>query len=574
MRPAIPRRRKRGEVKESAVHTGGMAGRGGKQGGADADVAVVGAGFAGLYLAHRATTLGLTVVVLEAGESVGGTWYWNRYPGARCDVESIDYSYSFSEELQQEWRWTERYASQPEILRYLNHVADRFDLRRHIRLNTRVTAARFDEDALTWTLTTDTDETVTAAFCVMATGGLSVPNRPDLPGLDDFRGEWYHTARWPAGGVDLRGRRVAVVGTGSTGIQAIPMIAREADHLIVLQRTPNFSVPARNRPLSEAELAKVKATYARRRARGRIAPSGVPSDREPSPGRGVPPERRRQAYEAGWAEGGASPLLRAYSDMLVDEEVNASLADFVRDKIGEIVDDPATAAALTPYGYPLGAKRLCLDTDYFATYNRPNVELVDLRKTPIERITETGIQTGDTLYETDVIVFATGFDAISGAVTAIDVRGRADRSLRDYWRTGPRATLGLMAAGFPNLFLVNGPGSPAVLGNVLAFIEHHVEWIIDCIDSLRRDGIHTIESSEDSDERWAVQVDEIAAATLYPKAESWFAGANVPGKPRRFLPYAAGLHTYRARCDDSAARGYGADFVLDHALSKHAEKRP
>ncbi|WP_433503005.1 flavin-containing monooxygenase [Pseudonocardia halophobica] len=530
---------------------------------ADVDLAVVGAGFSGLYLAHRATQAGLSVRVLEAGSGVGGTWFWNRYPGARCDVESIDYSYSFSEELQQEWQWSERYASQPEILRYLEHVADRFDLRRHISLDTRVTAARFDESADTWTVTTERGEEITASFVVMATGGLSAPKRPDFPGLEDFRGDWYHTARWPDGGVDFTGKRVAVVGTGSTGIQAIPQIAAQAEHLVVLQRTPNFSVPARNRPLEAEEIAAVKADYAGRRARGRVAPSGVPSDTQPQPGAGTSLEERSAHYEAGWAKGGAPGLLRSYSDLLLDEEVNASLQDFVREKITEIVDDPQTAATLSPYGYPIGAKRLCVDTDYYATYNRPNVELVDVRKTPITGITEAGIRTGDTVHEVDVLVFAIGFDAISGAVREIDVRGRGGRSLSDAWSDGAEATLGLTVGGFPNLFLVNGPGSPAVLGNVVAFLEHHVEWITDCVEYLRRNGICTIESTPESDAAWARRVDEVAATTLYPKADSWFVGANIPGKPRRFLPYAGGLHTYRERCARAAEKGYAEDFVLD-----------
>ncbi|KAF0960881.1 flavin-containing monooxygenase [Rhodococcus sp. T7] len=523
------------------------------------DVVVVGAGFSGLYLAHRATRMGLRVRVLEAGADVGGTWYWNTYPGARCDVESIDYSYSFSEDLQQEWVWSERFAPQQEILAYINHVADRFDLRRHIEFNTRVTAARFTGSG--WELQTDTGDTVRATFCVMASGGLSAPKKPDFPGLDDFRGQWFHTARWPAEGVDFRGKRVAVVGTGSTGIQVIPKVAEDAENLIVLQRTPNYTVPARNRRLTGSELDDVKADYAGRRARARRAPSGVPPISMPGPGKDLTEEERTRVLEAGWQLGGAVALLRAFSDTMTDLDVNETVGRFVRSKIAEIVDDPETAAALSPTDYPFGAKRLCADTDYFATYNRSNVQLVDLRKAPLERITENGIRCGGVEHEVDVIIFAIGFDAISGAVSEIDIRGRDDRTLREHWREGPKAALGLQVAGFPNLFLVNGPGSPAVLGNVVAFAEQNVEWITTCIDYLRRHEITTIETTSDFEAEWAHHVDEVGAATLYVKAKSWYTGENVPGKPRRFLPYAGGLDRYRDRCDEIAANGY-EHFVL------------
>jgi cyclohexanone monooxygenase len=526
----------------------------------DVDVVVVGAGFAGLYLVHRARALGLTVQAIEAADGVGGTWYWNRYPGARCDVESIDYSYSFSSELEQEWVWSERYASQEEILAYLEHVADRFDLRRHIRFDTRVTAAHFDGDG--WLVSTDAGDTLRASFCVMASGGLSAPKKPDIEGVEDFAGQWFHTARWPEEGVDFAGKRVAVIGTGSTGIQLVPMVAKEAEHLFVLQRTPNYVVPAGNRPLGTDELDAVKAVYPDRRARGRRSASGVPSATVPRPGKDLGDAARREIYEEAWRLGGAPALLRGFSDVMTDPGVNEFVADFARGKIAEVVDDPDTAESLSQRDFPFGAKRLCLDTDYFPTFNQPHVELVDLQETPLERITEKGFVAGGVEHEIDILVLAIGFDAISGAVTEIDVRGRDGASLRDYWRDGPKATLGLAVAGFPNLFLVNGPGSPAVLGNVVAFAEQHVEWITDCVASLRARGVSTIESTRQTDEDWAGHVDEVGGQTLYVKAKSWYTGENVPGKPRRFLPYAGGLDRYRDRCDDEAARGY-EDFVLD-----------
>ncbi len=503
----------------------------------------------------------MRVRVFEAGSDVGGTWYWNRYPGARCDVESVDYSYSFSEELQQEWVWSERYAPQQEILAYINHVADRFDLRRHIEFNTRVVATRFIDGR--WELDTDKGESVRSTFCVMATGGLSAPKRPDFAGLDDFRGQWFHTARWPAEGVDFTGKRVAVIGTGSTGIQVIPKVAEEAEHLLVLQRTPNFTVPARNRRLSEDELRSIKSDYNTRRDQARRAPSGMPPSVVPEPGKNLTDEERIRVLERGWTVGGAPAMLRSFTDAMSDLEVNAAVGDFVRSKIAEIVDDPETAAALSPTDYPFGAKRLCADTDYFATYNRANVDLIDLRRSPLECITATGVRCGGVEHAVDIIVFAIGFDAISGAVAEIDIRGRDDQTLREYWKEGPKAALGLQVAGFPNFFLVNGPGSPAVLGNVVAFAEQHVEWITDCIDYVRRNDVATIESTDDFDEHWAQHVDEVAATTLYVKAKSWYTGDNIPGKPSRFLPYAAGLDQYRDKCDDIAADGY-QPFVLNN----------
>jgi cyclohexanone monooxygenase len=530
----------------------------------DVDVVVVGAGFSGLYLAHRATLMGLSVQVLEAGSGVGGTWFWNTYPGARCDVESIDYSYSFSDELQQEWVWSERYAAQDEILAYLNHVADRFDLRRHVRLNTRVASARFDGSG--WVVETEQGDTISATFCVMAAGGLSAPKKPDIEGIDDFAGQSFHTARWPKDGVEFAGKRVAVIGTGSTGVQLVPMVAREADHVFVLQRTPNYIVPAGNRPLGDGELDTVKASYPQRRQTGRRAASGVPAAEGQTllAGKDLSDAERREVYERMWRIGGAPAILRGFTDVMTDPDVNLFVADFAREKIAQTVRDPETAESLSQRDFPFGAKRLCLETDYFEAFNRPNVDLVDLRKKPLERVTPTGFVAGGAEYEVDVILLAIGFDAISGAVTEIDVRGRDGRSLKEYWADGTKAALGLQVSGFPNLFLVNGPGSPAVLGNVVAFAEQHVEWITDCLGYLRDHEVATIESTDEFDETWAEHVDELGNLTLYVRAKSWYTGENVPGKPRRFLPYAGGLDRYRDHCAAVAEKGYEG-FVLRKA---------
>src|SRR4051812_38923035 len=459
------------------------------------DVLVVGAGFAGLYALHRLRGLGLGVRVLEQGAGVGGTWYWNRYPGARCDIESLDYSYSFSEELEREWEWSERYPAQPEILRYLEHVADRFELRRDIELGTRVEAARYDGGR--WHIRTQNGATYSATYCVMAAGCLSTPHRPDIEGLDDFAGEWYHSARWPQDGVALAGKRVGLIGTGSTGIQLTPRLAEQAEHLYVFQRTANFSMPAHNRPLVGQRAAK--EAYRERRQRARESLSGVPGShpellRQES-ALAVQPAERRRAYEEGWASGGIGAVTLAFNDIITNAEANATAADFVRDKIREIVRDPGTAQALTPTTHPIGTKRICVDTDYYATYNRDDVTLVDVRRDPITRVTARGVQTESAEYELDVLVFATGFDTMTGAVLGIDVRGRDGVSLREKWSGGPRTYLGLATAGFPNLFLVTGPGSPSVLSNMVVSIEQHVEWIADSVAHLRAHGLDTIEAT-------------------------------------------------------------------------------
>ncbi|GAB4217286.1 MAG: NAD(P)/FAD-dependent oxidoreductase [Roseiflexaceae bacterium] len=533
-------------------------------GGASAafDAVVIGAGFSGLYTLYRLRSLGLSVRVYEAGDGVGGTWYWNRYPGARCDVPSFQYSFSFSPELDQEWEWSALYPTQPEVLRYLNHVADRFDLRRDIELSTRVTAAHYDAAANRWQISTDRGEQVTARYCITAVGCLSAPNQPDIPGLDSFAGGVYHTGLWPHEGVDFSGQRVGVVGTGSTGIQAIPMIAQQAEHLYVFQRTPNYSLPARNRILSAEEQAAIKARYRELREANRLSPVGMSFDlkRPPTPLLAVPAAEREQLFEELWEQGGLG-MLFGLTDVLVSLEANGYLADFVRRKIAEIVTDPQTAALLTPTGYPIGTKRIPIDSDYFETYNRPNVTLVDVRRAPIEAVTRNGLRTSAAEYQLDALVFATGFDALTGALARIDIRGRDGRLLKDKWADGPRSYLGLQSAGFPNLFTITGPGSPSVLSNMPVSIEQHADWIAECIQYLDMHGFSQIEPVVEAEDAWMAHVNAVAHQTLYPQANSWYLGANIPGKPRVFLPYAGGVGAYRQHCEQVAANGYEG-FVL------------
>jgi cyclohexanone monooxygenase len=521
----------------------------------DLDVVTVGAGLAGLYMLYRIREQGLRVQVLEAGDDIGGTWYWNRYPGARCDVESYDYSYSFSPELQQEWVWTERFPSQPEVLAYINHVADRFDLRRDIRFGTRVVSAVFDERTNRWTVETQDGDQLTARFCVMATGCLSIPKDPEFPGLGTFEGGLYQTARWPHDSPDFTGQRVACIGTGSSGIQCIPMLARQALRLHVFQRTPNFSVPAQNRPLDSETDRAMKLRYPEYRQAARASYAGVTI---PSTGLSVfavTPQEREQEYTARWQRGGVQ-FLGAFVDIRTDPAANDTAAEFIRDQIRQTVVDPVVAAKLLPNSYPVGTKRLCVDSNYFATYNRANVTLVDLREDPIEAITPCGIQTSETDYEFDSIVLATGFDAMTGALMKIDMRGRGGARLQDEWSEGPRMYLGLAVAQFPNLFTVTGPGSPSVLSNMVLAIEQHVDWIAECIGHLVDEGISTIEATATAQEEWAQHVSDVADLSLFPKTDSWYVGTNVPGKPRVLMPYLGGFDTYAKRCDEVAAGGY------------------
>jgi len=519
------------------------------------DVIVVGAGFAGLYLLYRLRKMGLSVIALEAGDDVGGTWYWNRYPGARCDVPSLQYSFSFSPELQQEWTWSEKYAAQPEILSYIQHVADRFDLRGMIRFETRVEAAHYDEAGNHWAVRTDRGDTYEGRYCIMATGSLSASRLPDIEGIETFEGRMLHTGRWPQEGVDFTGRKVGVIGTGSSAVQAIPQIAAQAENLTVFQRTPNFAVPARNRLLSDDEVADWKENYDAHRDRARQTRSAMLYEYGDKSALDVSEEERRTELERRWRNGGSN-FLYAYNDILRNEQSNALVADFIREKIADIVQDPDIVQKLTPRDYPVGSKRICVATDYYETYNRPNVYLADLRSEPIERVTAHSVVTSAGEYPIDDLVMATGFDAMTGALSAIDIRGAEGEVLKEKWAAGPRTYLGMMTAGFPNLFMVNGPGSPSVLSNMVMSVEQNVDWIMDCISALGAGPDALIEADRAAEDAWVDHVNEVAAPTLYGKAASWYMGANVPGKPRVFMPYVGGWSTYAAKTRDVAERGY------------------
>jgi cation diffusion facilitator CzcD-associated flavoprotein CzcO len=519
------------------------------------DVVIVGAGFAGLYMLHRVRQLGLSAEVLEAGDGVGGTWYWNRYPGARCDVESMQYSYQFSDELQQEWEWTERYAGQAEILRYLEHVADRFALRPHIRLQSRVTEAVFDESRTRWRIRTENGDEFQAPFLIMATGCLSAANTPEFNGAEEFAGSTYHTGRWPHNEVDFTGQRVGVIGTGSSAVQSIPVIAQQARELVVFQRTATYSVPAWNGPLDPADEREIKANYAAFRAANSQSISAI-GDRRPRTevlAMTVSPAERREVYEMRWSDGGL-PFLGAFVDLLIDPTANATAAEFVRGQIRTIVEDPRTAEILCP-DQVIGCKRMCVDTNYYATFNRPNVHLVDLREAPITKITTDGIQTAAAGYELDAIIYATGFDAMTGALMRIDIRGSGGLTLQDAWAAGPKTYLGLGVAGFPNLFTITGPGSPSVLTNMIVSIEQHVDWIADCLAHLRQHGFRSIEATREAQIEWVDHVNAIADFTLFPTCNSWYLGANVPGKTRVFMP-CLGFPPYAEKCAEVARAGY------------------
>ncbi|WP_433801854.1 flavin-containing monooxygenase [Actinomycetospora sp. CA-084318] len=519
------------------------------------DALVVGAGLAGLYMLHRLRGQGLDTVVVEAGDGVGGTWYWNRYPGARCDVESLEYSYSFSAELEQEWDWTEKYPTQPEILRYVEHVADRFGLRDGVRLSTTVTAAHYDDARGRWHVTTDAGDAYDTEQLIMATGCLSVAKTPEVPGAESFAGRTFHTGHWPHEPVDFTGRRVAVIGTGSSGIQTIPLIAEQAAELTVFQRTPNFSMPANNRPLDPEEQAARKRDYRAHREAARTSGFGVPVEPATQSALEVPDAERDAKYEAAWGRNLVG-LLSSYTDTIVDRAANDTAAEFVRRKIRGTVQDPEVAEALSPRDHPFGTKRPCLDTNYYATFNRDHVHLVDLRATPLAEITPRGVRTSERDYEVDDLVFATGFDAMTGALLRIDVVGRDGARLRDRWADGPTTNLGLQVSGFPNLWMITGPGSPSVLSNMMVSIEQHVDFVADCLVYAHGRGETVIESTPEAEQEWTEHVRVVGEATLYPQADSWYMGSNVPGKPRRFMAYIGGVGPYREHCDDLAARGY------------------
>ena len=532
------------------------------------DVVVVGAGFAGMYALHKFRSLGLRTRVLEAGNDVGGTWYWNRYPGARCDVPSVEYSFSFDKDLEQEWNWTEIMAAQPEILDYANHVADRFDLRKDIEFQTRVSSAVFEEANNRWTVTTQSGEAYNARFCIMATGCLSVPNTPKIDGQETFKGAVYHTGNWPEGGVDFNGKTVGIIGTGSSGIQSIPVIAEQAAHLTVFQRTPNYTMPAANAPLKAEFLQQAKENYPNIRAEQRASQVGIVGygfgfggAENVEPGeeilRTTEAERQRLVEEEGFL------AIRRYADVALDEDANELACEMYRGQVRRVINDPQTAEALMPRDYPMGCKRPVIDTNYYETFNRDNVSLVDLRQGAIEEVTEAGVRTAQEEFAFDVLVYATGFDAMTGALGKINIRGRHNQALTEYWEAGPRTYLGLQVAGFPNFFTITGPGSPSVLSNMLVSIEQHVDWISQCIADLDQKSLQTIEATAEAEDQWIAHVNDVAQGTMFTaqSCNSWYLGANIPGKPRIFMPYVGGVGVYREKCDEVARNGYEG-FVL------------
>jgi len=522
------------------------------------DVIIVGAGVAGVYAIHKLRALGLRARAYEKGSDVGGTWYWNRYPGCRCDVESLEYSFSFSPELDQDWHWPERYGNQGEILKYVQHVAERFDIRKDIEFNTRITAASFDTKTNRWSVTTDKGDTVTAPYIIMATGNLSTPRKPNIPGIDSFKGKTFHTGLWPHEGVDFTGMRVGVIGTGSSGVQSIPHIAQQARQLFVFQRTANFSLPAQNTPMDAEKEAKHKAEYPERRAGAVHTPFAIAGYPPPTQSAlDVPEDERNATYERKWQEGGSISFLYSYTDLLTNKEANDTASGFVRNKIRSIVKDQETAEALCPNDHPIGTKRLILDTNYYETYNRPNVKLVNIRKNPIAEVTEWGIKTADgQSFELDAIVFATGFDAMTGAMKEIEIEGTDGQSISEKWKDGPQTYLGVMVAGFPNMFMVTGPQSPGVKSQMIFSCQQHVDFIGDAIKHVQGRQMRRIEPSRMAEIAWVEHNNEVANSTLYPLANSWYTGANIPGKPRIFMPYVGGVQNYVAKCNEVVEKGY------------------
>jgi cyclohexanone monooxygenase len=535
--------------------------------GAVFDAVVVGAGFAGMYMLHRLRGLGFSARVFEAGGGVGGTWFWNRYPGARCDIESMQYSFSFSKELDQEWNWSEKYAPQPEILSYANHVADRFDLRQHIVFDTRVTSATFDEEAGCWLVETDRGDRVRAKFLIMAVGCLSAPNRPNFKGLEDFNGPIYHTGQWPHQGVDFTGLRVGVIGTGSSAIQSIPIIAQQAAALTVFQRTATWSVPAWNEKLTPEYLQATKADYPALRAKARARPTGFYFPFNTKPALEAKPEERDKQYEESWVRGGL-PFLGAYGDLLFEKAANDTIADFARRKIRDIVKDPVTADLLCPDNV-FGCKRLCVDTGYFETYNLPHVKLVDVSRTPIGRFTADGIEVNGVEYPLDAVVCATGFAAMTGSFDKIRITGRNGLTLSEKWRAGPRAYLGIASAGFPNLFMITGPGSPSVLASMIQAIEQHVDWLADCMGHMRDVGATSIEPILRDEDAWVEHVNDVSTVSLRSTCSSWYVGANIPGRPRVFMPYIGGFPVYVEKCNEVMNNGLDG-FILEGAQDSNA----
>jgi cyclohexanone monooxygenase len=523
-----------------------------------------------MYMLHRLRGLGFTARVYEAGGGVGGTWYWNRYPGARCDVESMQYSFSFSEELDQQWDWSEKYAPQPEILGYANHVADRFDLRQHIRFDTRVTAATFDETAKCWRVETDRGDHVAAKFCIMAVGCLSAANRPPFKGREEFRGPIYHTGEWPHEGVDFTGLRVGVIGTGSSAIQSIPIIAQQASALSVFQRTATYSVPAWNEKLTPEYRKTIKADYPALRAKARARPTGFYFPFNMKPALEATPAERERQYQEAWERGGL-PFLGAYGDLLFEKAANDTIAEFARRKIREIVKNPTTAELLCPDNV-FGCKRLCVDTGYFETYNLPHVKLVDVSKTPIERFTTDGIEVDGVEYPLDAIVCATGFAAMTGSYDRMRITGRDGVTLAEKWQAGPRAYLGVASTGFPNLFTITGPGSPSVLASMIQAIEQHVDWMADCMAHMRDIGAETVEPIQHYQDEWIEHVNEVSKVSLRSTCSSWYVGANIPGRPRVFMPYIGGFPIYVQKCNEVMTNGFEG-FVMEGTNARNEAPR-
>jgi cyclohexanone monooxygenase len=520
------------------------------------DVFVVGAGFAGIYALYKYRSLGMTVKGAESGTDVGGTWYWNRYPGARCDTESMQYSYSWDPQLSAEWEWSERFPGHAEIRSYLEHVADRHDLKKHIDFETRIASMEFDDALEIWTIQSEDGKIYRARCCVMATGCMvGAVNSPEFRGAELFGGQIYHTARWPKENVEFSGKRVAVIGTGSSGIQTISEVAKSADKVYVYQRTPNFSIPARNEPMRPEHQQYWKENYALLRDKARNSRSGTLFDFGTIGVMDVDETTRDAILQERWKMG-TSNFMGSFNDMIFNDESNAVVADFVRSKIAETVKDPKTAEQLTPQGYPIFAKRICLDTEYFETFNRDNVALIDVKSDPIVEITPVGIRTEQTEHEVDIIVFATGYDAITGPLMNIDIRGTTPKTIKEKWATGPYAYLGIMSSGFPNMFTITGPGSPSTLGNMVVSIEQHIEWVADLLVYMRDRQLTKVDADAKFEAEWAEHVTDVAETTVYPKASSWYMGANIPGKRRVFLPYIGGIGHYRKLCDEVARKGY------------------
>ena len=519
------------------------------------DVVVVGAGFSGLYLLYRLRKAGFSTRVFERGGGVGGTWYWNRYPGARCDVESLQYSYSFDEQLQQDWHWPEKFSAQPDILAYANYVADRFDLKKDIEFNVEVKGSWFDENSNRWKITTNTGEDINSQYFIMATGCISTTQIPNIKGLSDYVGNTFHTGDWPHKEVDFSGQSIAVIGTGSSGIQSIPVLAKQAKKLTVFQRTPNYSIPSQNEPMTKKYERSWKDVYSERKKEMRYSAHGSLKDLNDVPALSVDKHQRQEIYTKRWAIGGTG-FLGSFNDLLTSADSNYTAAEYVRQQIKKIVNDKETAEILCPRSYPIGTKRICIDTGYFETYNRENVKLVDISKKPIQRLVTDGIIVDNQLYSFDSIIFATGFDAMTGSLFNVDIKGRGGLALTDKWNAGPKTYLGLMSASFPNLFMITGPGSPSVKSNMIMSIEQHVDLVTETLLTMRSKGLSVVEPELEAENKWVDHVQEVANKTLFPQANSWYMGANIPGKPRLFMPYIGGVGAYRKICEEIVANNY------------------